>query len=286
MFEAFDDFSVSACSTRLDCGTNALHKHLEHVVATFVKKEAAFVFNMGYGTNSTVIPALMGAGSLVVSDSLNHASIVNGARASGAVIRVFRHNSASNLEKILREAIVDGQPRTHRPWTKILVMVEGVYSMEGEICNLKDIVQVAKKCVCFHPCVCACVRVCVCVGACWGVLGCVGCVGWLWCLFLVVMSVCRWCVGRAAAEGGSTPQKSVCANRQTVCMYVTYVVRVRVCVFCAVLLRVFLRTGALVCASCVVRQVQVLHVRRRGALYRRCRANGPWCVRALRCGPR
>ena len=149
VFEAFDDYSASACSTRLDCGTNTLHKHLEKVVADFVGKESAFVFNMGYGTNSTVIPALMGAGSLVVSDSLNHASIVNGARASGAVIRVFRHNSAKNLEKILREAIVDGQPRTHRPWTKILVMVEGVYSMEGEICDLKNIVAVAKKYKCY-----------------------------------------------------------------------------------------------------------------------------------------
>ena len=149
VFEAFDEYSVSALSPRLDCGTNALHKHLEETVAEFVGKEAAFVFNMGYGTNSTVIPALMGAGSLVVSDSLNHASIVNGSRASGAVIRVFRHNSAKNLEKILREAIVDGQPRTHRPWKKILVMVEGVYSMEGEICDLKRIVEVAKKYKCY-----------------------------------------------------------------------------------------------------------------------------------------
>lgn len=145
VFEAFDDYSTSMCSTRLDCGTNALHKQLEGIVAEFVGQEAAFVFNMGYGTNSTVIPALMGAGSLVVSDSLNHASIVNGARASGAVIRVFKHNNAKNLEDILREAIVDGQPRTRRPWTKILVMVEGVYSMEGEICDLKNIVAVAKK---------------------------------------------------------------------------------------------------------------------------------------------
>jgi serine palmitoyltransferase len=100
---------------------------------------------MGYGTNSTGIPALMGHGSLIVSDSLNHTSIVNGARASGAVIKVFQHNNSDNLEAILREAIADGQPRTHRPWKKILVMVEGVYSMEGELCDLKSIVRVAKK---------------------------------------------------------------------------------------------------------------------------------------------
>ena len=60
-------------------------------------KESAFVFNMGYGTNSTTIPALMGKGSLIVSDALNHTSIVNGARASGAKIRVFKHNSSFAL---------------------------------------------------------------------------------------------------------------------------------------------------------------------------------------------
>lgn len=76
VFEAFDDYSVSTCSTRLDCGTIALHKQLEKTVAEFVGKEDAFIFNMGYGTNSTVIPALMGAGSLVISDSLNHVCII------------------------------------------------------------------------------------------------------------------------------------------------------------------------------------------------------------------
>ena len=139
------NFSVGSCGPRSDAGTTSLHKELESVVAKFVGKEAAFVFNMGYGTNSTGIPALMGHGSLIVSDSLNHTSIVNGARASGAIIKVFQHNNAQNLEAILREAIADGQPRTHRPWKKILVMVEGVYSMEGELCDLKSIVAVAKK---------------------------------------------------------------------------------------------------------------------------------------------
>lgn len=52
---------------------------------------------------------------------------------------------AENLERVLREAIADGQPRTHRPWTKILVMIEGVYSMEGEICNLPAILAASKK---------------------------------------------------------------------------------------------------------------------------------------------
>lgn len=55
------------------------------------------------------------------------------------------HIGASHLEQVLREAISQGQPRTHRPWKKILVVIEGIYSMEGELCRLKEIVAVAKK---------------------------------------------------------------------------------------------------------------------------------------------
>jgi len=76
---------------------------------------------------------------------MNHSSIVNGARASAALIRVFRHNEPAHLEEILREAIANGQPRHHRPWKKIVVMVEGIYSMEGSICKLKEIVRVCKR---------------------------------------------------------------------------------------------------------------------------------------------
>jgi len=76
---------------------------------------------------------------------------VNGARGSGATVKVFRHNDAKQLEEIIREAIVGGITKTRRPWKKILVMVEGVYSMEGEICDLKSIVEVVKKCVVSEP---------------------------------------------------------------------------------------------------------------------------------------
>jgi len=60
-------------------------------------------------------------------------------------VKVFHHNDAKHLEKVIREAIVDGQPRTHRPYGKILIVVEGIYSMEGEICKLKEIVAIKKK---------------------------------------------------------------------------------------------------------------------------------------------
>lgn len=205
VMEALERFSPCTSSSFADAGTTTLHRELENVMARFVGKPAALCYNMGYGTNSASIPALIGKGCLILSDSLNHTSIVNGSRSSGATIRVFKHNGASNtsellphttrlvrvgfmivldhscvcvracvsvlvclcalvcvlarvlacvrnriadseqLEAMLRDAIVTGQPRTHRPWRKILVMVEGIYSMEGQIVDLKNIVRVAKQ---------------------------------------------------------------------------------------------------------------------------------------------
>ena len=135
----------SVGSSRSEFGTTSLHRRVENIVASFVGKEDAIVLNMGFNTNATIIPTLTARGDLIVSDELNHTSIVNGARASGAAIRTFRHNDATNLELILREAIVYGQPRTRRPWNRILVVVEGIYSMEGEYCSLRNVVTVCKK---------------------------------------------------------------------------------------------------------------------------------------------
>jgi len=139
------DLPVSLASSRMEGGTSKLHIEVERIVAEFLGKESAMVLNMGFNTNATTIPALMGRGDLIVSDEFNHTSIVNGARTSGAAIRCFNHNDADNLEEILREAIVLGQPRTRRPWRKIMVIVEGIYSMEGEYCDLRSIVRVCKK---------------------------------------------------------------------------------------------------------------------------------------------
>jgi serine palmitoyltransferase len=74
---------------------------------------------------------------------------VTGARTSSAPVIVFKHNDLQDLERVIRKAIIDGQPLTHRPWTKILIIVEGIYSMEGEMCPLKEIVAVKKKYGCY-----------------------------------------------------------------------------------------------------------------------------------------
>jgi len=141
-------YSFATSSPRMEVGNYDIVQELEKTIARFVGQPAAMVFGMGFATNSTTIPALcshQGKGTLIISDTLNHASIVSGSRASGAVIRVFKHNDPRDLENLLRSAIIEGQPRTKRPWKKIIIIVEGVYSMEGEICRLPEITALKKK---------------------------------------------------------------------------------------------------------------------------------------------
>ncbi|KAG5265348.1 hypothetical protein AALO_G00241320 [Alosa alosa] len=121
------EYGVGVGSTRQEMGNLDRHKDLEELVARFLGVESAMAFGMGFATNSMNIPAIIGKGSLILSDELNHASLVLGARLSGATIRVFKHNNMQSLEKLLRDAIIHGQPRTHRPWKKILIVVEGIY---------------------------------------------------------------------------------------------------------------------------------------------------------------
>jgi len=136
---------LSMCTSPAEGGYTVLHETLEASVAAYVGKEAAIVFNMGFATNSLGLPCLGGKGTLLVSDNLNHNSIVTGARASGATVRVYRHDDYRGLESLLRSAVVEGQDRTHRPWRKIVILVEGIYSMEGEMCNLNAVVALAKR---------------------------------------------------------------------------------------------------------------------------------------------
>uniref|UniRef100_A0A8C1FZ26 serine C-palmitoyltransferase n=1 Tax=Cyprinus carpio TaxID=7962 RepID=A0A8C1FZ26_CYPCA len=138
-------FGVGVASTRQEMGNLDKHEELEKLAASFLGVESAMAFGMGFATNSMNIPALAGKGWLILSDELNHASLVLGARLSGSTIRVFKHNNMQSLEKLLRDAIAHGQPRTHRPWKKILILVEGIYSMEGSIIRLPEVIALKKK---------------------------------------------------------------------------------------------------------------------------------------------
>ncbi|KAI8111776.1 hypothetical protein M9435_004275 [Picochlorum sp. BPE23] len=133
------------CSSRGDAGTLPVHVQLEKEMAEYLGKEDCITCGMGFATNSTFIPVLAEKGTLFLSDALNHASIVSGVRGSGAKVKVFSHNEPEQLEAILRAVIAEGQPRTGRPWKKIIIIIEGIYSMEGEMAKLKEIVEIKKK---------------------------------------------------------------------------------------------------------------------------------------------
>ncbi|SCV69186.1 BQ2448_2206 [Microbotryum intermedium] len=136
---------VTASGGRNDVGTSDFHVQTERLVAAFVGTEDAMIVSMGFATNSTNLPALLTKGCLVISDELNHSSIRFGARLSGAMVRQYKHNNMKDLEQLLRECVSQGQPRTHRPWKKIMVIVEGLYSMEGTLVDLPRILQLKDK---------------------------------------------------------------------------------------------------------------------------------------------
>ncbi|CAB3397750.1 unnamed protein product [Caenorhabditis bovis] len=143
--ESIDREGISCCTTVHERGRSVSQAKLEKLVAEFLGVEDAICFSMGFATNSMNAPCLVDKNSLIISDKHNHASLILGCRLSGASTRVFEHNDMDSLEKILRDAIAYGNPKTHRPYKKILIIVEGIYSMEGSICNLPGIIALKKK---------------------------------------------------------------------------------------------------------------------------------------------
>lgn len=143
--KATHKYGLGPCSSRQELGYMDIHKKLDNLVAEYLGVEAAITIPMGFATNSMNMPSLVGKGCLILSDELNHASLVLGSRLSGASIKTFKHNNMEDLEEKLKAAVVDGQPRKNRAWKKILIVVEGVYSMEGSILKLPDILELKKK---------------------------------------------------------------------------------------------------------------------------------------------
>lgn len=138
--------------SRLQVGTHISHIICDKLIAQFLGTEDAMVFSQGFATNSTSIPGFLGKGDLIISDELNHASLRFGSRLSGAMVRIFSHNSMKSLEKVLRESISEGQPpppgksaRIWRPWNRVIVMVEGIYSMEGTVVDLPKVLELKRK---------------------------------------------------------------------------------------------------------------------------------------------
>jgi 8-amino-7-oxononanoate synthase len=131
------DQGCAAGGSRLINGNLAAHEALEEELAKFFGVESALVFASGYMANVGVIPALTGAGDLVVSDALSHASIIDGCRLSRAEVRVFPHGDLDALESILRAEARAGR--------RILLAVDGVYSMDGDLAPVAGLAALAER---------------------------------------------------------------------------------------------------------------------------------------------
>jgi 8-amino-7-oxononanoate synthase len=129
--EAIAKYGVGAGASRLVCGNLQPYEELERKLAIFKAKEAAIVFGSGYAANVGAIAALVGEGDVVILDKLDHASIIDGARKSGATIRVYPHKNLKKLEDIL------GQSDAFR---RKLIVTETVFSMDGDLAPLAETV--------------------------------------------------------------------------------------------------------------------------------------------------
>ncbi|ODV90851.1 hypothetical protein CANCADRAFT_112307 [Tortispora caseinolytica NRRL Y-17796] len=143
--QAIKTHGITTSAPRSMYGSSVLHDETEKLVARYFNRESALVFSMGFATNAALFMPLAQKGCLIISDELNHSSIRFGTRLTGAVIKIFKHNDMQELEAVLREQISQGQPRTHRPWRKIFVAVEGLYSMEGTMCDLPRLIELRRR---------------------------------------------------------------------------------------------------------------------------------------------
>jgi len=135
--EAVRKLGVGAGAVRTIAGTMKLHMDLEEQIAKFKHVEACVVFQSGFTANAGTVSAILGKDDLIISDELNHASIIDGARLSKATIRVFKHKDVADCERILQE-------HANFPGKK-LVITDGVFSMDGDIAPLPKLCDLAEK---------------------------------------------------------------------------------------------------------------------------------------------
>ena len=135
--EAAKKYGAGAGAVRTIAGTMQLHMQLEEQIAKFKNVEACVVFQSGFTANAGTVAAVLGKEDLIVSDELNHASIIDGARLSRATIQVFKHKDVKDCERILQE---------HPSFPgKKLIITDGVFSMDGDIAPLPELCTLAEK---------------------------------------------------------------------------------------------------------------------------------------------
>jgi 8-amino-7-oxononanoate synthase len=133
---ALDEWGAGATGSRLTTGTTALHEALEQELAALKGAEAALFFPSGYQASVGVIPALAGRGDLILSDALNHASLIDGCRLSRAEVRVYRHANAGHASELLADR--------HR-FRRVLLVTDGVFSMDGNLAPLPELAALCER---------------------------------------------------------------------------------------------------------------------------------------------
>ena len=137
--EATDTYGVGAGAVRTINGTQAIHEELEEKIAAFKHTEAAVAFQSGFNCNMGAISAVMNKNDAILSDELNHASIIDGCRLSGAKVIRVKHQDMDDLRAKAKEAVESGQ------YEKIMYITDGVFSMDGDVANLPGIVAIAEE---------------------------------------------------------------------------------------------------------------------------------------------
>ncbi len=137
--EALEKYGVGAGAVRTINGTLNLHVQLEEAIARFKGTEDAISFQSGFNCNMAAISAVMDKNDAILSDTLNHASIIDGCRLSKAKIITYEHSDMDDLRKKAKEATESGK------YNKVMVITDGVFSMDGDIAKLPEIVEIAKE---------------------------------------------------------------------------------------------------------------------------------------------
>lgn len=135
--DAVEKYGAGAGAVRTIIGTMDIHNELERILAEFKREEAVIVFQSGLTCNSGTIPAVMEDGDLIISDELNHASIIDGCRLSKADAARYRHSDMNDLERVLKE-------NAHK-YRNRMIITDGVFSMDGDIAKLPEIVELAER---------------------------------------------------------------------------------------------------------------------------------------------
>ncbi len=135
--EAIEKFGVGSGAVRTIAGTMSLHMALEEKIAKFKHVEASVVFQSGFTANAGTVQAILGREDLIISDELNHASLIDGCRLSRAEIKVFPHKDVNACEQVLKDS------RNHKG--RKLLVTDGVFSMDGDIAPLPALVELAEK---------------------------------------------------------------------------------------------------------------------------------------------